>query len=232
MAKKANKFLSMQKAIVIALAAVALGVLGYLFSLVVVEAPKGEFEAGVHYIEIENPRRIRAEKVEIMEFFSYGCIHCYNFDRPLEEWADSRSDTIRFVRTPAIASDLWEMLGRAYFVYEVNKLDERHHIALFQAIHDARLDLSSPEKLASWFDGRGITSEEFLKSYRSVEVNNLMSTADRMARRLKVSSVPTIIVNGKYMVRITRQVGPARMLDVMDHLIEMEQAAKQPSAES
>jgi len=228
MAKKTSSFLNAQKAIAIAVAAVALGVVGYLFSLVIVEAPQGEFEAGVHYIEIENPRRIRGDKIEIMEFFSYGCIHCYNFDRPLAEWAEARSDTVHFVRTPAVANEVWELLGRAYYVMEQNDISERHHLALFQAIHDARLDLTSADKLADWFDGRGITREDFLASITSTEVNGLVSNADRMARRLQVASVPTIIVNGKYLVRVNRQIGPSRMLDVMDHLIEKELAPPAP----
>lgn len=196
---------------------------------VIKDAPMGQFEPGEHYEMVEEPRRIRGDKIEVMEFFSYGCIHCYNLDPDLEDWVEDQGETIEFVRTPAIASEQWRLLGRTYYAMEELEILEENHYRLFRAIHDGGINLASVNQLASWIDGKGTTAEEFRKAYNSPAVETRVRSADRMGRRMKIASVPTIIVNGKYRVGMSRTVGPSRMLDVMDHLIDKELNPEQPA---
>ena len=224
MAKKQSKFLIHQKIALGLFAALMLGIIGFLGLKTVEDAPLGEFVAGEHYQLIDNPRRMRGDRVEVMEFFSYGCIHCFNFEPLLADWVDEQGSNINFVRTPAIANEYWRTLGRAYFTLEQMKLLGDQHMLMFRAIHQARRDLSSPEALFNFVAENGVDRDQFIATYRSPQVNAAMDRADQMARRLKVASVPTIIVQGKYEVRTTRAIGQKRMLEVMDHLIKLEQA--------
>lgn len=228
MAKKKRSATLVKQQIAVGIGAVfVIGVLVYLSTMVLRDAPLGEFVEGEHYQVVENPRRIRDERVEVMEFFSYGCVHCYNFDPALQDWVEEQGDSIRFVRTPAIASEQWRVLGRAYYAMEeLNILDENHY-DMFRAIHDAGTDLSNVDKLAAWFDSRGVTAEEFRAAYNSLPVDNKVRLADQMSRRMRIASVPTVIVDGKYRVGITRTVGPSRMLDVMDHLVTKTAASEE-----
>ena len=225
MAKKQSRFLVAQKIGLGVFAAVLLSAVGYLFYVTLNDAPLGEFLEGEHYQVLENPRRIRGDQIEIMEFFSYGCVHCYNFDPILEDWAEDKGEAINFVRTPAVANDYWRILGRAYYVFQDMGIYEDRHMRFFRDIHEARRSFPTPEALFAYAEEEGLDRNAFEASYQSTAVNSAVNRADQMARRLQVAAVPTIVVQGKYVVRTTREIGPKRMLDVMDHLIELESSA-------
>ncbi len=232
MAKKASGFLAQQKIAVGVIAVIVVGILGYLSTLVVKDAPLlGEYIEGEHYTLLENPRRVRGKKVEVMEFFSYACIHCYNFDPELTAWAEDNIDKINFVRTAAISSEYWRLLGQHFYAMEKLGITEQNHMAFFREVHDVKRNFSSLNRLADYIDGKGATAEEYRRAFNSPEVTRKMAGADQMARRLMVASVPTIIVHGKYMVRTTRSVGISRMLDVMDFLVEKEMSAMNPESD-
>ena len=198
-------------------------IVGYLGIKTFEDAPLGEFVEGEHYQLIENPRRMRADKIEIMEFFSYGCVHCFNFEPMLADWVESKGSDINFVRTPAIANDYWRILGRAYFTLDQMEVLEGKHMAMFRAIHQSRSDLSTPEVLFDFIEEHGVERDKFESTYHSTQVDSAINRADQMARRLKVATVPTIVIQGKYQIRATRSIGQTRMLDVMDYLVGMEQ---------
>ncbi len=220
MAKKQSSFLLWQKIIVAGIAVVSIGVLGYFFTVVLTEAPGGEFVEGEHYFLIEEPRRVRGDGVEVMEFFSYACIFCYNFDEPLESWAEAREDKVNFVRTPAISNATWRLLGGVYYTLEEMDIFEEHHMAVFRAIHDRGSRLDSIDRIVDFAADRGIDADEFRSTFNSAEIQNKLNQADLLARRMRVAAVPTVIIDGRYLVRTTTTVGPTRMLDVMDYLVE------------
>ena len=229
--KKQSRRIHQQKVILGAVVAVIAGVLLYLSSLVVKDAPLGEYVEGTHYYLLENPRRLRGEKVEIMEFFSYGCVHCYNFDDDLSAWVEAREDKITFLRSPAISNEAWRILGRAYYTLEELDLLGSLHSQMFYEIHEARRNITSAEQLSNLLLKEDSARQQFLEVFKSVEVTQKVNRADELARRFKVATVPNIIVNGKYLVQAGNGIGLTRMLDVMDHLIEKETKTKAVTAD-
>lgn len=222
-----NSFLMQQKIAVGVIAFIVVAAVIYFSTIVVQDAPLGEFVEGEHYFELEEPRRIRGDQIEVMEFFSYACVHCYNFDPEIQRWANGHGDRVNLIQTPAIASDYWRLLGRHYYTMQSLGVLEQEHYDFFRQIHDASRQFPSAEALAGYMSSQGISAEDYRAAFNSDEVIADVDLADRLARRLKVASVPTVIVHGRYVVQPTRSVGPARMLDVMDHLlrkIEAEQA--------
>ncbi|HIG41851.1 MAG: thiol:disulfide interchange protein DsbA/DsbL [bacterium] len=228
MARRESRFLKQQKMAVGVALVIILGVMVYLSTLLVSDVPGGEFVEGEHYTLLENPRRIRGDKIEIMEFFSYGCIHCYNFDDDLADWVEAHEDTITFIRTPVLANELWRNYGRAYYAMEELGMLEENHARLFREVHDGRKILGSADKLASLLASGDVSQESIATAYSSTIVNQKIARADSLSRRFKIATVPNVVVNGKYLVKSTREVGLARMLDVMDYLIEKE---TQPEAD-
>ena len=227
MAKKQSKFLVKQKVGLGVFTITLIGIAIYLGVKTLEDSPGGEFVAGEHYQLLENPRRIRSDKIEVMEFFSYGCVHCFDFEPMLSEWVNSKTKDINFVRVPAVANEYWRVLGRAYFALEQMGILEKEHMAMFKAVHMSKRDISNAEALFDFVQENGVDRGKFASAYQSSEASNAMNQADQMARRLKVASVPTIIIQGKYLVRTTRSVGQSRMLDVMDYLIAREQLSKE-----
>ncbi|MFT7685785.1 MAG: thiol:disulfide interchange protein DsbA [Candidatus Azotimanducaceae bacterium] len=229
MSSKQSRFLQKQKLAVGFFAAIVLLVLAYLAVILVKEAPMVEgFTEGVHYFALENPRRIRGETVEVMEFFSYGCIHCFNLDDDLNDWVEENGDKIKFVRTPVIANEQWRLYGRAYYAMQANDLLDANHKRVFREIHDSKRNIPTPEKFA---DVLGLENPEpFLEVFNSLSITQKVERADQLARRFKIATVPNIVVNGKYLVRASNSVGLSRMMDVIDHLIELEEAAASASS--
>jgi thiol:disulfide interchange protein DsbA len=226
MTKRQSKSIEHQKIAIGVGAVFIIGLAIYLSTLVVSDIPMGEYEAGVHYENLENPRRLRGDKIEVMEVFSYACAYCYGLEPDLADWVEDNQDKIKFVRVPAISNDSWRILARGYYAVELLDLVEDYHLGVFHAFHDKRVSLNSVEKLARYFDGKGTTAAEFTKTLKSPEVARMLVEADNIQRRYRVASVPTIIVNGKYRVKTTQQVGRSRILGVVDYLVEKELAEK------
>ena len=223
MAKKATSFLMQQKIAVGVVVLVVILLIGYFSTLVVKDLPiLGNFIEGEHYTLLEKPRRIRGEKIEVMEFFSYGCIHCYNFDPDLKDWVEDNIDRVRFVRMPALSSDYWRILGRNYYTMDKLGIVDEYHLPFFREFHEVKRNFASLNRLSDYFDGKGTTAKVYRQVFNSPEISRKLAIADEMARRFQVTSVPTIIIHGKYMIRPTRSVGIARMLDVMDFLVDKE----------
>ena len=227
MAKKQSKFLVQQKIGIILFTITLVGIAIYLGIKTLEDSPLGEFVEGEHYQLLDIPRRMRSDKIEVMEFFSYGCVHCFDFEPSLSYWVDSKTDDINFVQVPAIANDYWRVLGRAYFTLEHMNILEKQHMAMFRAIHKSKRDLSNAEALFDFVEENGVDRDKFASVYQSPKTSNAMNQADQIARRLKVASVPTIVIQGKYLVRTTRSVGQSRMFEVMDYLIAKERTTKE-----
>ena len=230
MARKNRRALKVQKFALGTFAAVALAIIGWLFWMTARDAPLGEFVEGEHYQLLENPRRIRGGEVEVMEFFSYACPHCYNLEPLITDWAAGKK-SIKFIQMPAVSTDNWRLLGRHYLTLRQLDLMTSHHQATFRSIHDAGRFFASPQSLFDYVATRGIDQEAYKAAFNSTEVSNELNRADQMGRRLKVAAVPSVVVQGKYLVRTSSTVGTRRMLEVMDYLIEKELSGESEQAE-
>lgn len=226
MVNRRAKFVQKQKILVGVIAVVAIAIVGYFSTLVVSETSTDEFVEGEHYLLVDNPRRIRGDKIEVMEFFSYGCIHCYNFDDEIHSWAADHQDTVDFKQTPAVANEVWRNYGKAYYTMETLGILEQGHTLMFKQIHDARRNLQTDREIASVLALGDVTEAQFVSTFNSSDVAQSLSRADQSARRYKVATVPSMVVQGKYHIRVTGSIGFSRMLDVADFLIAKELAAK------
>lgn len=202
-------------------------VLGYgtLYSTRVTE---GDYQAGSDYEVIEGARGHRpGAPVVVREFFSYGCVHCRNFDPMVEAWRTRLPGDVEFRRTPAAFSPLWSLLGRAYLTLQQLNALELNHERLFSAIHDHGRQFLSAAMLADFVDGHGVSREEFLRTFNSPAIDARVRQAERDQRSLGIVSVPTLVVDDRY--RVTMDVGRQTALDVVDYLITREQEPQQPA---
>ena len=222
MARKQSRVIRQQKVFLTVLSVIVAAAIGYLFFVTVTDAPSGEFVEGKHYFLIENPRRIRSEQIEVMEFFGYACVHCYNFDPILAEWVEEKGDSVKFIQTPAVSSEYWRLLGRNFLTYQSLDVYDKYHTPFFRAIHNGGRTFPNLGSLTEFYEQLGGKKEDFLNAFNSAEVASELSKADKMARRLKVAMVPSIVIQGKYLVRTSGSIGTKRMLDVMDYLVEKE----------
>ena len=180
---------------------------------------------GEDYALIENADRIRiGDPITVYEFFSYGCVHCRNFDPELEEWLVTTDEDVAFSRKPAAFSRTWTLLGQGYLALEQADALEGNHAKLFSAVHDFGKTFRSGQEIADYLDSETLPAAEFMRAFNSPKVRRKLSQAETDSRRYNVQSVPTMIVAGKYTVDMGN--GMQRALEVVDYLIGQERTER------
>ncbi len=167
-----------------------------------------------------------ADKIEVIEFFWYGCPHCYSFEPVLEKWLKNLPKNVEFIRQPAVFSDLWGKHAKAYFTAEALGVVDKVHADFFDAIQNKKQNLETEDQLAKFFVAHGVNETEFHNAYNSFLVDAKMRQATATAARYGVTGVPAIIVNGKYKTNGPLAGSQEKMIEVVDHLIQQESAAK------
>lgn len=186
------------------------------------------FVEGTHYQRIDVPVETGFEnespaQVEVVEVFSYMCIHCYSFDPLLQSWEENMPEQAVFNRVPAVFSDDWALMARAFYTAEILGISKEMHEPLFKAIHVKPMNLRNEDQMASLFNEAGaVSEEEFTKAYNSFFVRSRVMQAQAKSRAYGITGVPTMIVNGKYRVDGRMAGSNQGMLDVVDFLVEQE----------
>jgi thiol:disulfide interchange protein DsbA len=186
-------------------------------------SPSGSFDEGIEYQRVTPPQPTRTgEQVEVLELFWYACPHCYTFEPMLEQWLQSKPAHAEFVRMPAVFSERWEPLARAYYTAEVLGVVDKIHRPLFDAVIAQKRDLNREPALMAFFAEQGVSNEDFLRAFRSFAVDTKVRQAKLMTDRYGIDGVPAIIVNGKYRTSGTTAGTLENALQVVDFLIAKE----------
>lgn len=187
--------------------------------------PMGEVDAGSHYVELPGLDRPRSEEVVVTEYFSYGCVHCRNFDPQIEAWQEDLPEGVRFERVPVAFSPAWRALSAAYYAAEELEILEGNHTRFFDAIHRTQLPLQTTDAIAQFFDGHGTDAEAFRRAMESPNVRRALAEADRRARGDQIQAVPTLVVDGRYRIS-GGELSRRQVLAVADELVERELALR------
>ena len=222
MSKKKSSNVALVRGLIIGgVALLAVLVIGYGL-IYTTGATQGGFVAGEDYELVDNPERRRpGARTEVVEFFSYACIHCKNFDPLINEWLETKPADVDFARVPVTFSPQWALLAQAYYTLVALDVLEENHERIFRRIHNTRRMFADAEDFAAFVDGNGATAAEVLAAWNGSEVRRMLREGEAMQRRIVISAVPTLAVNGKYLVGM--DVGRKVALEVVDHLIGVEQ---------
>ena len=183
-------------------------------------------EAGSDYEIIDNVTLAEpARSLSVEEYFSYGCIHCKNFDPTLEDWLATLPEDVQFQRIPTAFSRAWGVLAQGYFALEKADALEGNHEQLFKGIHNGGRVFSNGEAIADYLDSDELPAAEFMRAFNSRDVARRLNRAEQDTRRVGIRAVPTLVVAGKYRVGMVN--GERRALEVVDYLLEQERALRQ-----
>jgi thiol:disulfide interchange protein DsbA len=140
------------------------------------------------------------EKVEVIEFFSYACPHCYSMQPHIEKWAAELPKDVTFTRVPvSFGRREWGQLSRAFYALEATGDLARLDGALFDGIHKDRLPLFDEDNLAAWAGEHGVDAGKFRAAFESPGVSAKTMRAEQLSRLYTINSVPSIVVDGKYL---------------------------------
>jgi thiol:disulfide interchange protein DsbA len=167
-------------------------------------------------------------KIEVIEFFWYGCPHCYALEPYLEKWLATKPDDVVFRRVPGILGENWIPHARAYFTAEKLGVVERIHKPLFDAIHQDKKSIMNEDDLRNFFVGSGVAKDDFDRIYQSQEITDKVKAAFAMGQSFQLSGVPTLLVNAKYLVSPSSAGGYAETVTAVNKLVEAERATTTP----
>lgn len=188
------------------------------------DAPAGGGEA----YDLVNPPHPTADpsKVEVVEFFWYGCPHCFHFEPHVKAWLKTKPENVVFIRQPAIFNPHWAAHAKAFFTAEALGVLDKMHEDFYDSIQNKHQALESEEDLAKFFAAHGVSEEEFHKAYKSFAVDTKMRQAQTLAPSYGITGTPSLIVNGKYRVSAEKTKSFEKMIEVTNLLIKQESAAK------
>lgn len=178
---------------------------------------------GVHYKTTAQRIATSDEKVvEVIELFSYSCPHCFNLDPQVHEWEKTLPVNVTFDRVPAIFRDSWLQLARVFYTAEATGDLEKLHSVIFNAIHVEKRRLETEEQLLDFVAEQGIDRDMFAKTMNSFSVKGKVKKALLLSQTSGITGVPSMIVNGKYIVDAPMAGGMPEMLKVVDFLVQQE----------
>ena len=155
-------------------------------------------EGSQKYVQISNQKQTESDKIIIYEFFWYGCPHCYNIEPTINQIEDNlKKDTI-LIKVPVALRNTWEIHAKAYYTLQQMKLDDDLHEKIFSEIHVNANRLDTEEKLINFLNDEGHDAQKFSKILNSFGTEIRVKKASRLANQYQITSVPTLIINGKY----------------------------------
>ena len=178
--------------------------------------------ANPKYVQISNQKQTEYDQIVIYEFFWYGCPHCFNIEPTMNQIeADLGKDTI-LVKVPVSLRDSWQNHAKAYFTLKQMNLDDDLHTKLFEEIHINSQRLDTKDSLSQFVSNNGFNSKKFEELFDSFGTEIRMNKASRLAREYQINSVPTLVINGKYMTSGSYVSSYDELVDVVNLLIEKE----------
>lgn len=185
---------------------------------------------GTDYLLIEGGQPFAASpgKVEVVEIFGYICPACFRFQSILAPWKSRLPADVSFVYVPASFGGPWDDYARAFYAAKTLGVQEATHEPLYAAIHvndqlKGERGRDSLADIAAFYGRHGVDAKRFEDTMASFGVNAQASRAKQFAQRSKISGTPSLVVEGKYLVK-----GRSfeDMLRITDHLIARERAAQ------
>ena len=196
-------------------------------------SPPPLWQEGVNYTRLvpAQPTNAPAGQVEVLEFFWYGCPHCYALDPQVEAWRKSKPAYVAFSRVPVMWQEGHRSTARLYYTLESMGKLEQLHGEVFKEIHvngDPLIaadpnDTAGAERVqAAFLKKFGISEETFKKDSHDFTVETDLQRADQLGLRYKISGVPTFVINGKYVADVSSAGSPERLIALVSDLAAQE----------
>jgi len=176
---------------------------------------------------------LNGKKVEVIEFFYYGCPHCYNLQPALKAWLKGAANDVEFRRQPTVFRESWIPLTRAFYALEAIGLLDKFHDEVFETVHKQNVNLGNRQMLLDWAGRRGIDTKKLAEAYDSFAVQTKSQRAVQMTRAYGITGTPSVVVGGRYLtgpsmtVNADNSINYQRFTQVLTDLVAMARAQPQ-----
>jgi len=185
---------------------------------------------GQDYKILSNPQPTQnTDKIEVIEFFWYGCPHCNNLHLPLKSWLKNKPDDVDFRYVPAVFRSNWEPGAKTFYALETMGMGAMNeiHDKIYDAIHRDKINLTDEATLFAWMDKQGVDKDKFVNVYKSFSMPNQIARTKQMMQQYQLSGVPVLVVEGKYMITGKKGGTIQDQINTLEKVIEMVRKAKQ-----
>jgi thiol:disulfide interchange protein DsbA len=180
------------------------------------------------YTELKPPQPTEsdAKKIEVVEFFWYGCPHCYNLEPYVERWLKTLPPDVEFRRIPAVFNRRWGHDAAIFYTFEALGVLDRVHRPFFDAIHRDRLDTTDEQAMTQWLQKNNVDPKKFFETMKSFGVQSKTRRAAQQSVAYKIDGTPAMAVAGRYTVSADQGRSQQGMLDTVNYLVEQVRKAK------
>jgi thiol:disulfide interchange protein DsbA len=189
-------------------------------------ATGGELVEGKNYARIANPQPVETgKKIEVIEFFSYGCPHCAALEPYLDKWLEKQPPDVAFRRVPVMFQQRWVPLAKIY--YTLDAIGEaKLSPEVFKAIHQAGTPLWDTKPFLDWAASKGLDRKKVEEVFTSFAIDGKIKRATQLAQEYQIQSVPTVIVDGKFVTSSDRVGTHANLPPAIDELVAKARAER------
>ena len=181
----------------------------------------------IQYGELNPPQPVEnASKIEVIEFFWYGCPHCYSLEPYIETWLKKLPADVEFRRVPAVFNSRWGHDAAIFYTLEAMGVLEKLHRPLFDAIHKSSLRTDNEAAFSEWLQKNGVDSKKFMDTMRSFGVQSKLRRATQQTVAYKIDGTPAMAVAGRYTVSAEQGRTQQGMLQAVDGLVALARKQK------
>lgn len=180
-------------------------------------------EQGRDYNVLPSPQPTSGSKIEVLEFFFYGCGHCYHLHPSLANWEKKKPKDVELTYVPTIFKDTMEPMARTFYALESLGELHRMHDTLYRAWNVDSVKLFDESQIAGFVATKGVDSAKFSAAYNSFTMQSRVTRAKQMTRSYMITGTPTLIVDGKYVITGLQ---PDDMIRVLNEVIAMVRKTK------
>jgi thiol:disulfide interchange protein DsbA len=174
------------------------------------------------YVQISTERQQESQDIIIYEFFWYGCPHCYNLEPTMDRIEADLDKDAKVVKLPVALRDSWIPHAKLYYALkQMDKIDQVHNL-IFEEIHLEDNRLNTEQQMIDFLGKHGIDTDEFIEKYNSFGTEARIKKASNLAKKYQIDSVPTIIINGKFLTSGSYVSSYDELYSVVNLLVERE----------
>jgi len=160
---------------------------------------------GKNYLRLPNPQPVETgNKIEVIEFFSYGCPHCAALEPYLDKWLDTLPPDVAFRRIPVMFHPDWVQLAKIYYTLDAMGQAPKLSPEVFKAIHQQNVNLAEKNKFFDWAASKGLDKKKVEEVFSSFAIDGKVKRAMQLAQEYHIEGVPTVIVDGKFVTSSDR----------------------------
>ena len=219
--KRENKVARARQAIGGFLALIAIGFLVMSFYFGTDLNNLGPAVEGEDYTLLDTPlTNQQRDSIEVIEYFSYRCIHCKNFEPFLEDWLVEIPENVNFARQHVVFSTSDELFARTHLALQQSPNYSSLHNRLFSAVHDRQKQFTDLEDITSYLEDYDLDPNEFNRSFTSTRTDRRLTNNRSRQARSQLTATPSLLISGRYLISMKN--GQPRALEVASELIERE----------